>query len=195
MDKISGLPAHPLLVHVPVVLVPLAALGALAMAFWPWLRARIGWIVAGLAVLGGLGALLAASAGESLQESKPENAAISHHAELGDAAKMWGIIFAILVVVFVAGEWWLKRRAAAGTATPSADGSETAAPATTGWKKWALPALAVLTIASGAWATYSVIDAGHTGAKATWQNEGKGRPDGADSRPADQQRGGDDDNG
>jgi hypothetical protein len=53
----------------------------------------------------------------------------------------------------------------------------------------------VLTIASGAWATYSVIDAGHTGAKATWQNEGKGRPDGADSRPADQQRGGDDDNG
>jgi len=188
MDKISGLPAHPLLVHIPVVLIPLAALGALAIAFWPWLRARIGWIVAGLAVLGGLGALLAASAGESLQESKPENAAIRHHAELGDSAKMWGVIFAILVVVFVAGEWWLKRQAAARTAASQSDVSETS-----GWKKWALPVLAVLTIASGAWATYSVIDAGHTGAKATWQNEGTRGPDGNGSVPADQQRDGDDD--
>ena len=194
MDKISGLPAHPLLVHIPVVLVPLAAIGALAMAFWPWLRARIGWIVAGLAVLGGLGAILAASAGEALQEGERESSAIRHHAELGEGARNFSILFAILVVVFVAGEWWLNRRAAAGTATASADGSEQAAPATTGgWKKWALPVLAVLTIGSGAWATYSVIDAGHTGAKSAWQEDGKSGPDGADSVPADQRRDGDDD--
>ncbi|MEI7992128.1 MAG: DUF2231 domain-containing protein [Actinomycetota bacterium] len=162
MDKLFGLPAHPLLVHIPVVLVPLAAIGALAMAFWPWLRARIGWIVAGLAVLGGVGALLAASAGESLQESRPENAAIRHHAELGDTAKLWSIIFAILVLAFVVGEWWLKRRTSRNTAHESA-------PMT--WTKWAVPAVAVLTVASGAWATYSVMDAGHTGAKSTWQQK------------------------
>lgn len=186
MDKISGLPAHPLLVHIPVVLVPLAAIGALAMAFWPWLRARIGWIVAGLAVLGGLGAILAASAGESLQEGKPESSAIRHHAELGEGARNFSILFAILVVLFVAGEWWLKRRAA----QTGADGAGKSA----GWKKWVLPVAAVLTVASGAWATYSVMDAGHTGAKSTWENEGKGdrAPDG-DIAPPDQQRGDDDD--
>jgi uncharacterized membrane protein len=188
MDKISGLPAHPLLVHIPVVLIPLAALGALAMAFWPWLRARIGWIVAGLAVLGGVGALLAASAGESLQESRPENAADRHHAELGDTAKMWSVIFAILVVLYVAGEWWLKRRAA----QPNAAGR--AVPKVGGWRKWVLPAVAVLSVASGALATYSVIDAGHTGAKVTWQNDGRGGPTaGGGIAPQDQQRGDDGD--
>ena len=45
MDKISGLPAHPLLVHIPVVLVPLALLGALAIVTNTQLL---------LAVLGGL---------------------------------------------------------------------------------------------------------------------------------------------
>lgn len=187
MDKIAGLPAHPLLVHIPVVLVPLAAIGALAMAFWPWLRARIGWIVAGLAVLGGLGAILAASAGEALQEAGRESRAIHHHSELGEGARNFSILFAILVVLFVAGEWWLKRRAA--QADTASDASTK-----TDWKKWVLPALAVLTVASGAWATYSVIDAGHTGAKATWENESKGdrAPDG-DIAPPDQQRDGDDD--
>ena len=186
MDKISGLPAHPLLVHIPVVLVPLAAIGALAMAFWPWLRARIGWIVAGLAVLGGLGAILAASAGESLQEGGRESSAIRHHAELGEGARNFSILFAILVVLFVAGEWWLRRRAAQS-------GASVDAAAKAGWMKWALPVAAVLTVASGAWATYSVMDAGHTGAKATWQNEGKGDrgPEG-DRAPGDQQRDDDD---
>ena len=173
MDKIAGLPAHPLLVHIPVVLVPLAAIGALVMAFWPWLRARIGWIVAGLAVLGGLGAILAASAGESLQEGKPESSAIRHHAELGEGARNFSILFAILVVLFVAGEWWLKRRAAH---TSQSNDTADAAQKPAVWMKWVLPAAAVLTVASGAWATYSVIDAGHTGAKATWQNEGRGGP-------------------
>ncbi len=38
----NGLPAHPLLVHVPIVLVPLSAVGAVLM-LWPFLRAKIGW--------------------------------------------------------------------------------------------------------------------------------------------------------
>jgi len=162
MDTLFGLPAHPLFVHVPVVLVPLAAIGAFAMAFWPWLRARIGWIVAGLAVLGGIGAILAASAGEELQEGERGSSAIRRHGEIGERARNLSILFAILVVAFVAAEWWLKRRA-------TRVGADAAA--STVWRKWALPAAAVISVASGAWATYSVIDAGHSGAKVTWEEK------------------------
>ena len=47
LDSLFGLPAHPLLVHGAVVLVPLAALGTIVIAFWPAARERIGWITAG----------------------------------------------------------------------------------------------------------------------------------------------------
>ncbi len=42
MDELFGLPAHPLLVHAAVVLVPLAAIGVVLIAFWPAARARLG---------------------------------------------------------------------------------------------------------------------------------------------------------
>jgi hypothetical protein len=35
MDTISGLPAHPLLVHIPVILIPVAAVGVIIMAIKP----------------------------------------------------------------------------------------------------------------------------------------------------------------
>jgi len=42
LDSLFGLPAHPLLVHGAVVLVPLAALGTIVIAFWPAARELIG---------------------------------------------------------------------------------------------------------------------------------------------------------
>ena len=51
MDKISGLPAHPLLVHIPVVLVPLAVLGTIVIAVSRKMRDRLGWIVAPAAAM------------------------------------------------------------------------------------------------------------------------------------------------
>jgi hypothetical protein len=43
ITNVFGLPAHPLLVHAVVVLVPLVAIGAIAAVLWPSLRTRIGW--------------------------------------------------------------------------------------------------------------------------------------------------------
>ena len=43
IETLFGLPAHPLIVHVPIVLVPLSAVGAVLMC-WPFLRAKIGWV-------------------------------------------------------------------------------------------------------------------------------------------------------
>ena len=43
LDTISGIPSHPLFVHVPVVLIPLVGLAAIALAFRPDWRAALGW--------------------------------------------------------------------------------------------------------------------------------------------------------
>lgn len=194
MDKIFGLPAHPLLVHIPVVLVPLALLGALLIAFSARLRARLGWTVAVIAVLGGLGAVLAAGAGESLEDRINETRTLEDHEELGEIARLMGVLFAVVVVAFVAGEWWLRRRAArVSSAAAQEDPSAPASPASSArWMRWLVPAAAVLMLGVGAGATYAMVDAGHSGAKATWDDKANsgGERDDYDKRERDHERDG-----
>jgi hypothetical protein len=64
----GGLPAHPLFVHVPVIFIPLAAVGGLTLAVMPrWLRGNGGpWV--GLAAVIALGSLdLTMNAGSDLR--------------------------------------------------------------------------------------------------------------------------------
>ena len=52
MSVLASIPIHPLLVHVPVVLLPLAALGAVALVIrQKWVQ-HYGWLVVGGAVVG-----------------------------------------------------------------------------------------------------------------------------------------------
>ena len=53
IETFFGLPAHPLMVHLPVVLIPLAGIIAIVFAFRPAWLDRFGWH---LVVLSGLGA-------------------------------------------------------------------------------------------------------------------------------------------
>ena len=50
--EILGLPLHPLIIHAVVVLVPLAALGGIAISVFTWARKRYGSLV----VIGSFGA-------------------------------------------------------------------------------------------------------------------------------------------
>lgn len=178
LDKLFGLPAHPLLVHIPVVLIPLAAVGAVAIVVSKKLRLSLGWIVAGFAVVGGFGALLAASAGESLQwrllnQGKPVTQALRDHTELGDAAQGFAVAFAGAIVAYVVLDIWLRRRAAkSAPALTTTDETPSAIPsgAVVALKKYGLPVLAVATVVTGALSTAVIVKAGHTGAKASWEN-------------------------
>ena len=67
LDSLFGLPAHPFLVHIPVVLIPLGALGAVLM-LWPRLRRALGWWVCGIVVVAGIATQLAISSGQSLED-------------------------------------------------------------------------------------------------------------------------------
>ena len=77
---VNGLPAHVLLVHAVVVLVPLAALLAVVAAVWPAARRRLGFLTPLVALLALAGVPLATEAGEWLEEHVPESPLVEQHA-------------------------------------------------------------------------------------------------------------------
>jgi hypothetical protein len=88
-DQFNGLPMHPLVVHAAVVFVPLLALAALAYAFVPALRARVGWVAALLAVAAPAAAFVSMQSGSAWYETRYAGApaeatrAVHAHAEFG----------------------------------------------------------------------------------------------------------------
>ena len=192
INDLFGLPAHPLLVHLPVVLIPLATIGSIFVAIKPEWRRRYAIPVAALAAVGAVAVFLAAQSGESLEERVKENDLVEEHAEAGESAEPFVAVYGVLAVGLAAADLVDRRRrgGGAGDPAPAADqGGVATATATrtttTSALTRVLPILAVVTVLSGAVATYFVYEAGHSGAKATWD----------DVKPAGSGEGGEDEGG
>lgn len=84
MSLVNGLPAHILLVHFVVVLVPLTALALVVCAIRPTAAQRLGIVLPLLALATLLSVPLTTSAGEWLEQHVGSNALVRRHAELGD---------------------------------------------------------------------------------------------------------------
>ena len=156
MTSILGLPAHPLFAHIPVVLIPLAALGAVLM-LWPPFRAKIGWFVVGIVFVAGIATQLTIMSGQNLREYVQETPLVRAHVHLGENIRPWVLLmFLALVGVMVVAEVSARRTA----------------PARTRGRRDALRitglALAGLSIVFSAMATYWIYRIGHSGAKAVW---------------------------
>ena len=156
-DSFFGIPAHPLIVHAVVVLVPLAALGAIAVVLSPWVRSHIGWLVVATAALNVLLVPLAAGSGESLEERIDETALVETHAEMGEQLLPWIIALAVVVGTFMVLTRLTSRR-----------------PSDTPPPKWASHAatlvVAAITVISATGALVQVARIGHSGAEATWSD-------------------------
>ena len=145
-DTIAGLPVHPLVVHVAVVILPLAALGLIVLVLVPRWRATFGWLtLAGLAV-GTAGAIVAKQSGEALaaRVGLPQR-----HAELGDILPL---VAALLFVLAIA--WFVADRRRRASGQPDQG-----------------PALLSLGIASILVAVGTIgltVAVGHSGAEAVW---------------------------
>jgi hypothetical protein len=159
LDSLFGLPAHPLVVHAAVVLVPLSAIGVCAIAFWPAARRRIGWIVVGLAFVGMVSAFLAKESGEGLQETVKETAAVQDHAEMGDSGLVAGGLVFLGAAGVMAVDVIEKRRATQSGGATSAVSMRTVG--------LVVGAVAVLFSVVGA---ARIVQIGHSGAKATWES-------------------------
>ena len=166
MDTLFGLPAHPLLVHIPIVLLPLAAIGVIAMLIKPTWHRRYRWVVLGMGIAGALGATLAAQAGEELAnrvedvEGRESAARWHHHAELGDTARNVALVFAIALAVFVLLPWWDERR------TRRADSDSTEPSRQHRVVTLVVSAVVVLAAAG---TVVTIVQAGHTGSKSVWE--------------------------
>ena len=96
-DLIFNLPVHPLVVHSAVVLVPLVAIAALAMSYWPSFSRKYGGPVLILAALAQLTLFVAKASGEPFQERL--NKEIERHENFGEIAPLTFI--PLLVLLFL----------------------------------------------------------------------------------------------
>ena len=117
-DRVLGLPAHPLMVHAAVVLVPLLALVGIAYAVAPFTRPHIRWPLILLA-FAAPGAVLAAKlSGDAFSKhellSAPQmQAKIEQHEEFGDVL-VWLVaglgLASLMLAVSVGGRLAVARR-------------------------------------------------------------------------------------
>ncbi len=158
-ETIAGLPAHALLVHAAVILVPLAAIALAALCWNAAWRKHYSLPVAIVAVAGAVFAFLAKQSGGPL-ETSVRNAAsaagaarprFGEHPEQGDTA----FVFAMLLGIAAVGVWLVERyRERFGLPT---------------WSPTAVYAVALI---PAVLALVTMIVAGHSGAQLVWKDVG-----------------------
>jgi uncharacterized membrane protein len=112
MDTFAGLPAHPLLVHAPVVLVPVVALLVILMIVRPQWLERFGWLAVGLAGLALVTGVLAENSGEALEEAVEDSASrtlLHAHEEAGEKVPLLAFLLFASLVAWVGWQWWSRR--------------------------------------------------------------------------------------
>ena len=159
----SGLPAHPLIIHVPVVLIPLSILGSLACLYRPAWFTRYGILLCSVAVVAMSSIFLALQSGAALRGvlnlQGPAAQLINQHSQ---AAHILAFVFvaftAVLILAFAA-----TRISGEAGPTGLAIVDQTLSARSTLLALRAL--LVVLALASAFW----IFRVGDLGAKAVWQ--------------------------
>jgi uncharacterized membrane protein len=152
MEKIFGLPAHPLMVHLPVVLIPLVAIAAVLLAVRRDWRARFGTALAVTSALSCVSVFVAKESGEAMFEYMNQAPAIDRHQSLADTT----VILTFLLFIAIAAMVFLQRRAGKRATTRLA------------------VVASIVTISLAVMATVGTIATGHEGAKVTWETKAAG---------------------
>ena len=173
--EIFGLPLHPLAVHLPVVLVPLLALGIAVYVLVPRLRRHAGWVVVALSVAAPAVVFVARWSGQQLAQQQLESFAgtpeaaeraqtISAHAGNGTTLLWLTLAAAPLVWLFTSlASGRLARLAKSRDWTRLSSSDESSARRST-----VLASLGAVLIGLAVAMTYFVVRAGHSGAAMLW---------------------------
>ena len=159
MGIVNGLPAHILLVHAIVVLLPLAALLLVFTALWPAARRRLAAPNAILSAVTLVLVPITMDAGQWLEHRVTDTALLRHHTRLGDTALYAALAVAVMALVI----WWRQREAVriAGSRRVFL------APLNTIVTR----IVAVLAIIVAGVAAYDVYLIGDSGARASWTGD------------------------
>jgi hypothetical protein len=185
MTEINGLPAHVLLVHVVVVLIPLSALLVVLVAVWPAARQRLDIATAALAVAALASVPLTTEAGDWLEHRLPRTPLLRIHTHLGDTMLPWAIALAVVALVILV----RNRRAVGRGQARAARVGAGAEPATVEIRdtdrrhrpdpkreKMVSAAIAVLAVVIAVGSVVTVYRIGDSGARAAWTGQFSQQP-------------------
>jgi hypothetical protein len=166
LHEIHGLPAHVLLIHAVVVLLPAAALMLVLSAVWPRARAKFGIFTPAVALVALVLVPVTTSAGTWLQNHLRNNEGhlsplIRRHASLGHTLLPWALgIFVVAAGVWLVGRRYelAWRRGAGSRALPV-------------WVTVVVAAVAVAVSVGGVVQLYRI---GDSGARAAWDGRTTG---------------------
>ena len=177
LDTVFGVPTHALVVHATVVLLPLAALGGVAVALVPALRRRYGTLVGLLTVAAVASVPVATRSGDRLfarQSARfgPTDASeaglMEEHRALGQGLLPWALLLLAGVALVVVPPLVARRRTPelVGAGSPARQ-PETAEPPS--WTKPVALVGAVVTLVGAVLTVVLVVRTGHAGSVATWE--------------------------
>jgi hypothetical protein len=162
---VDGIPAHPLVVHAVVVLLPLAAVGTLLVVAQPLWRRQLGVWVLLLALAGVAAVPVATQTGEQLQQALGGGGPLVEiHEERAETLLVPALIYLVLLAATVI----VGRRADAQSG--DAPGAAHAVATRTGSLQRVTLILGVLAALAGIVVTGLVVWIGHAGSVAVWQS-------------------------
>lgn len=109
MSSIAGLPAHILLNHFVVVLIPLLAILLIVTAVWPAARQRLVWLVLTLAVINMILTPLTIRSGEWLGERVDQSPTLDTHMTLGETTNYVSVALVIAAALLAGLQFRLGR--------------------------------------------------------------------------------------
>ncbi|SDI92505.1 hypothetical protein SAMN05444157_0828 [Frankineae bacterium MT45] len=164
--QVNGLPAHILLVHFVIVMVPLAALLTVLSAVWPAARRRLGVLTPLVALAALITVPVATHAGEWLKQRVHLTPLILRHTSLGHELLPWAIgIFLVAAAQWAYFHWYVKDPAESRTDGVAGE----AAPRTNASAGTAVTIVfAALAVIASVGAVAEVYRIGESGSKAVW---------------------------
>lgn len=145
----QDLPLHPLVVHLTVVLIPVAALTLVVAAVWPAARRRLGLLPPILALLALIMVPITTAAGTWLADRVGRTPLVDRHEILGNSMLPWVIAMLVAAVAV-----WAWHRFATG---PNRRVRLTVS---------IILAVAAIVIAAGS--VLTIVQIGESGARAVW---------------------------
>ncbi len=177
MTTVDGLPAHILLIHAVVVLVPLSALLIMLITIWPAARARLTVATAVLTVAMVISVPLATQAGEWLERRVNRTELVRAHTELGDSMLPWAIGLTVVALMVLARELLAARSRRHPVAVGGGPGTTRLAegdrsdPAARWGGRGVSVALAVIAVVVAVGSVITVYRIGDSGARAAWTGQ------------------------
>jgi preprotein translocase subunit SecG len=158
-DEVFGVPTHPLAIHAPLVLVPIAAVASVVLAVRTDWRRRLGWFVPAWVLVLVVMLFVAKESGEAAANANNVFGNIDQHEELAETTFTMSIIWFVLTLAVAAwdhfGVSMRVRALSAQAATRRTDGIGIT--------------LGVVAAIAAVVTTIWLIRTGHTGSESRWK--------------------------